>query len=192
MCGFCCTLGSYSVELPAPCRRASSAIAHSNSPVGFVELTDRLAQRGFGALHISRQLIRCGTSIGANAEEAQEGQTKADFIAKMCISRKEARETIWWLRLAIATRKVTAEEVNWELSEANQLLAMIKAAVRTARSSQARGVANVILLALGSLLLALSSSLSALSVASSLDAQIFDRETPLRPRRSVGRVDDEQ
>jgi len=107
-----------------------------------IELTDRLAQRGFGALHIARQLIRCGTSIGANAEEAQEGQTKADFIAKMCISRKEARETVWWLRLAIATRKVTAEEVNWELSEANQLLAMTKAAVRTARSSQSRGVAN--------------------------------------------------
>ena len=107
-----------------------------------IELTDRLAQRGFGALHIATQLIRCGTSIGANAEEAQEGQTKADFIAKMCISRKEARETVWWLRLAIATRKVTAEEVNWELNEANQLLAMTKAAVRTARSSQSRGVAN--------------------------------------------------
>ena len=122
-----------------------------------IELSERLAQRGFGALHIARQLVRCGTSIGANAEEAQEGQTKADFIAKMCISRKEARETIWWLRLAIATRKVTAEEVNWELSEANQLLAMIKAAVRTARSSQVRGIANVILIALCSLLLAFSS-----------------------------------
>jgi four helix bundle protein len=38
--------------------------------------------------------VRCGTSIGANAEEAQEGQTKKDFIAKMAIARKEARETI--------------------------------------------------------------------------------------------------
>src|SRR5688572_31129727 len=107
-----------------------------------VDLTERLSQRGFGALHIARQLIRCGTSIGTNAEEAQEGQTKADFIAKMCISRKEARDTIWWLRLAIAGGKVTANEVPWELSEANQLLAMIKMAVRTARSSQARGAVN--------------------------------------------------
>ena len=108
-----------------------------------IDLSERLSQRGFGALHIARQLIRCSTSIGANAEEAQEGQTKADFIAKMCISRKEARETIWWLRLAIATEKVSAEEVKWELSEANQLLAMIKSAVRTARSSQSRGAVNV-------------------------------------------------
>jgi four helix bundle protein len=120
-----------------------------------VDLSDRLSQRGFGALHIARQLIRCGTSIGANAEEAQEGQTKAGFIAKMCISRKEARETVWWLRLAIASRKVTADEVQWELSEANQLLAMIKSAVRTARSSPSRGEINAWLLALGSLLFAL-------------------------------------
>ena len=112
-----------------------------------IDLTERLSQRGFGALHIARQLIRCGTSIGANAEEAQEGQTKADFIAKMCISRKEARETIWWLRLAIGSRKVSADEVKWELSEAKQLLAMIKSAVRTARSSQSRGVASAWLLA---------------------------------------------
>ena len=121
-----------------------------------VDLCERLSHGGFGALHIARQLIRCGTSIGANAEEAQEGQTKADFIAKMCISRKEARETVWWLRLAIASRQVTADEVRWELSEANQLLAMIKSAVRTARSSQSRGAVNVWLLALGSLLFALS------------------------------------
>src|SRR5688572_33510204 len=111
-----------------------------------IDLSERLSQRGFGALHIARQLIRCGTSIGANAEEAQEGQTKADFIAKMCISRKEARDTIWWLRLAVATGNVRADEVPWELSEANQLLAMIKSAVRTARSSQSRGAVDTWLL----------------------------------------------
>ena len=61
-----------------------------------------MAARGFGARHIAHQLIRCGTSIGANAEEAQEGQSKADYIAKMCVSSKEARETAYWLRLGIA------------------------------------------------------------------------------------------
>jgi hypothetical protein len=45
--------------------------------------------------------MRCGTSIGSNAEEAQEGQSKADFIAKLSISRREARETSYWLRLAV-------------------------------------------------------------------------------------------
>ena len=58
-----------------------------------IALNDRLAQHGFSAHHVAKQLIRCGTSIGANAEEAQEGQTKPDFVAKMCVARKEARET---------------------------------------------------------------------------------------------------
>ena len=92
--------------------------------------------------------IKCGTSVGANAEEVQEGQTKADFVAKMCISRTEARETIWWLRVAAHTGIVTGEEIKWELDEAKQLLAMIKSAVRTARSSTNRGILGF-LLALG-------------------------------------------
>jgi four helix bundle protein len=120
-----------------------------------VKLCDSMSTRGFGARHIASQLIRCGTSIGANAEEAQEGQTKPDFIAKMSVSRKEARETVWWLRLAVQTGIAKPEEVSWELSEEKQLLAMTKAAVTTARSSPSRGVTSF-LLALCSLLYALS------------------------------------
>ena len=48
---------------------------------------------------LSRQLLNSGTSIGANIEEANQGQSKADFIAKMSISLKEAHETDYWLRL---------------------------------------------------------------------------------------------
>ena len=48
---------------------------------------------------MSKQLLRSGTSIGANVEEGQAGQTKQDFIYKMTISLKEARETKYWLRL---------------------------------------------------------------------------------------------
>lgn len=48
---------------------------------------------------LSKQLVRCGTSIGANIEEASAAQTKKDFIAKMSISSKEARETRYWLKL---------------------------------------------------------------------------------------------
>jgi four helix bundle protein len=98
-----------------------------------------MAESGFGARHIAKQLIRCGTSIGANAEEAQEGQSKADYIAKMCVSSKEARETAYWLRLAIAASAVKRGDVEWELNEANELRFMIRAAIRTARSSQDRG-----------------------------------------------------
>jgi four helix bundle protein len=84
----------------------------------------------------------CSTSIGSNAEEAQEAQTKADYIAKMSIARKEARETGWWLRLAVRTRKTTSKEIEWELNEARQLLAMVRAAIKTARSSPNRGDAG--------------------------------------------------
>ncbi|MBU4451157.1 MAG: four helix bundle protein [Actinobacteria bacterium] len=48
---------------------------------------------------ISKQVLRSGTSIGANVQEAQAAQSKKDFISKMAISSKEARETDYWLRL---------------------------------------------------------------------------------------------
>ena len=101
-------------------------------------LSERLWDRGPAARHVGTQLMRCGTSVGSNAEEAQEGQTKPDFIAKLSISRKEARETTWWLRVAIRIKAVTADEVQWEMSEAKQLLAMIRSAIRTAHSSSRR------------------------------------------------------
>jgi four helix bundle protein len=91
-----------------------------------LKLCERFGGRGQVARHIAAQLMRCSTSIGSNAEEAQEGQTKADYIAKMSISRKEARESRWWLRLAIKAGVITAKEAAWELGEANELLAMIK------------------------------------------------------------------
>lgn len=83
--------------------------------------------------------MESGTSIGSNAEEAQEGQSKPDFIAKMSISRKEARETVMWLRLLLENHYVSAEEVAWELDEAKQLLNMIRAAIKTAKRSSSRG-----------------------------------------------------
>lgn len=52
---------------------------------------------------LSKQLLRCGTSIGANVNEAQAAQSKKDFIAKMSISSKEARESRYWIQLLIAT-----------------------------------------------------------------------------------------
>ena len=48
---------------------------------------------------LSKQILRSGTSIGANIEEANAGQTKKDFLAKMSIASKEARETLYWLKL---------------------------------------------------------------------------------------------
>jgi four helix bundle protein len=104
-----------------------------------LKLCDRLYERGPSGRHLAKQLIACGTSIGANAEEAEEGQSKPDFIAKLSIARKEARETGYWLKLAVKNEIVRASDVTWELSEARQLLAMIRSAILTARSSSDRG-----------------------------------------------------
>jgi four helix bundle protein len=104
-----------------------------------LKLCDLLHHRGPAARHVASQLIRCSTSIGANAEEAQEGQTKADFIAKLSVSRKEARETMYWLNLAVKNEIVKQDDIRWELDEVRQLLAMIRSAILTARSSQSRG-----------------------------------------------------
>jgi four helix bundle protein len=82
--------------------------------------------------------MKCGTSIGSNAEEAQDGQSKPDFIAKLSVSRKEARETIWWLRLALRAGVAAKQEIRWELDEARQLRAMIVSAIKTAQSRSSR------------------------------------------------------
>ena len=105
-----------------------------------VKLCERLWERGPAGRHVATQLLKCGTSIGANAEEAEGGQTKPDFIAKLSVSKKESRETIFWLRLAAATGVATVPETQWELDEAHQLRAMITQAIKTAQSSSWRGV----------------------------------------------------
>jgi len=84
-------------------------------------------------------LFDSGTSIGANSSESQGGQTKADFVAKLAIARKESWETIFWLKLATATNVTTKDEVAWELDEAQQLKAMITQAIKTGQSSNWRG-----------------------------------------------------
>jgi four helix bundle protein len=104
-----------------------------------LKLGDRLWIRSAGARHVAKQVMESGTSIGSNAEEAQEGQTKPDYIAKMSISRKEARETIMWLRLLVKNDYVKPHEVAWEIEEATQLWNMIRAAIRTAKRSTSRG-----------------------------------------------------
>ena len=63
----------------------------------------RYLQRNHREYVLSKQLMRAGTSIGANIEEALAGQSRKDFIAKMAIASKEARETDYWIRLLIAT-----------------------------------------------------------------------------------------
>lgn len=66
---------------------------------------------------LSRQILKSGTSIGANVTEAQQAQSRADFISKMNIALKEAAETKFWLRLLNATDKLSEKEVSSILQE---------------------------------------------------------------------------
>jgi four helix bundle protein len=74
---------------------------------------------------LGRQLLRSGTSIGANVEEAQAGQSRADFISKYSIALKEARETIYWLRLLKTTGASTDARVDTLREEAEQIARII-------------------------------------------------------------------
>jgi four helix bundle protein len=104
-----------------------------------VKLCEWLWTQGPAARKIAHQLFDSGTSIGANAAESQGGQTKPDFTARLAVARKESWETIYWLKLAVATDVVSKERIAWELDEAQQLRATITQAIKTAQSSNNRG-----------------------------------------------------
>jgi len=107
--------------------------------VRIVKLCEHLWEGGRASRRIADQLFDAGTSIGANAEEAEGGQTKPDFIARLAVARKESREIVYWIRLAIRSGVVGAGDVAWELDEAIQLKKMITRAIHTAQSSDWRG-----------------------------------------------------
>jgi four helix bundle protein len=94
----------------------------------FLEKQDRVSRT------LANQLLRSGTSVGANIEEAQAGQSKADFIAKMSISRKEARETLYWLRLLEKSDLVVADQLSEITKEADELVRILTAIVKTSQT----------------------------------------------------------
>lgn len=84
---------------------------------------------------LSKQLLRSGTSVGANIEEAIGGQSKRDFFAKLTISYKEARETKYWTRLLDDTDYLTEEESKPLLDDVEELLRIIGSIQKTIRKS---------------------------------------------------------
>lgn len=82
---------------------------------------------------MGRQLLRSGTSIGANIEEAIGGQSKKDFFAKLTISYKEARETHYWLRLLMQTKILEEERGKPLLKSCEELLRLIGSIQKTIR-----------------------------------------------------------
>lgn len=85
---------------------------------------------------LANQLLRSATSIGANIEEAQAGQSKADFIAKIYISCKEARETLYWIRILIKTEIVSQDKLADLADEAKQLVAILTTITKSAQANK--------------------------------------------------------
>lgn len=82
---------------------------------------------------LSKQLLRAGTSIGANIAEAEQAQSKADFISKMNIALKEAVETNYWLRLLQASDYLSDAEFSSIYSDCRELEKMLTAIIKTAK-----------------------------------------------------------
>jgi four helix bundle protein len=95
-----------------------------------------MVTQGPSARDISRQLLRAATSVGANLEEADGAQSRADFISKCCISLKEARESLYWLRLLEHTNKISPEDAARLVDESDQLVAILTTIVRKSRNDE--------------------------------------------------------
>jgi four helix bundle protein len=78
------------------------------------------------------QLLSAGTSVGANLEEAEAGQSRADFIAKCRVALKEARESVYWLRLLSSTELVKPSRVALLTQEAREIVAILTTIIRKA------------------------------------------------------------
>lgn len=74
---------------------------------------------------LSKQMLRSGTSIGANVEEAIGGQSKADFLSKISIAYKEARETLYWIKLLKETEYLTTEMADSLLIDVEEICRII-------------------------------------------------------------------
>lgn len=84
---------------------------------------------------MSRQLLRSGTSIGANIEEAIHAQSRKDFINKMSISLKEAFESRYWIRLVGDSGFASLEEISELLYKINAIIALLTSIIKTTRSN---------------------------------------------------------
>ncbi len=85
---------------------------------------------------ISKQIIRSGTSVGANANEAVYGISKADFIAKLQISLKETAETEYWLRLLVLTDYITEQEGDSLIDDCLEIKRILVSTLNTAKNNK--------------------------------------------------------
>lgn len=89
---------------------------------------------------IAKQIIRSGTSIGANINEANYGQSKADFIAKMHIALKETAETEYWLRLLVLSEYLSDDEGSSLINDCLELKRILISTLNTAKTNKGANI----------------------------------------------------
>ena len=101
--------------------------------VNICKLADKISNTTPSRKTLSSQIVRSGTSIGANIEEAQAAESKADFIHKYSIALKEARETRYWLRLLVASNTGRKEDLTGLTKEIDEVCRIIAQIIINAR-----------------------------------------------------------
>ncbi len=97
----------------------------------------KLMKTDFVSTVLLKQLIRSGTSVGANVEEAIGGFTKKDFTHKMSISHKEARESNYWLRLLKDSESLSTELAEPLINQSEELIKILFVIIRNSRANGA-------------------------------------------------------
>lgn len=98
-----------------------------------VLLTDKLPRTPAG-FAIASQLVRSGTSIGANFVESQDASSTKDFIQKLTISLREARETWYWLKVIEGTKILSVKEIKQDIEECNQIIGILVTSIKSSKS----------------------------------------------------------
>jgi four helix bundle protein len=83
--------------------------------------------------HVARQIVRSATGSGANYEEARGAESRADFVHKVSVASKEARETHYWLKLIERAELIPENDISQLIQEANELVAILTSSARTAK-----------------------------------------------------------
>ena len=104
--------------------------------LNIIKLVESLPHNNVAGI-IGRQLLRSGTSVGANYRSACKARSRADFISKMGIVEEEADETIYWLELLVESKIVNDDQIQLLLRESNEITAIIVASIKTARKNSA-------------------------------------------------------
>lgn len=91
---------------------------------------------------LSKQILRSGTSIGANIEESVHAQSKIDFIHKLSIAQKEANETNYWLRLLKDTGYIEEKLAESFITDCDEIQRMLTASIKTAKSNLMKAAGN--------------------------------------------------